>query len=208
MPRTQFTGRMMNQPSTPPAIAPGRKGPGTLPRQPGRRQAAGRRPRRALRPRQAQRPGPGSASAATRSPARRTGRSSTTAALPCPSPCLPGLRSAKIRTARAGVSVMALKAEIIIETAIVRANWRKNWPVMPPMNAQGRNTELSTSVMAMIGPVISSIALIVAVARGQALVDPALDVLHHHDGVVDDDADGQHQAEQRQVVEGEAHQPP
>ena len=30
-----------------------------------------------------------------------------------------------------------------------------------------------------------------------------LDVLHHHDGVVDDDADGQDQAEQGEVVQGE-----
>jgi len=43
---------------------------------------------------------------------------------------------------------MALMAEIIIEAAIVSANWRKNWPVMPPRKALGRNTELSTSVMA------------------------------------------------------------
>ncbi len=36
------------------------------------------------------------------------------------------------------------------------------------------------------------------VARGKSGLDVALDVLHHHDGVVDHDADGQHQAEQRQ----------
>ena len=40
--------------------------------------------------------------------------------------------------------------------------------------------------------------------RAQALLQLALDVLDHDDGVVDDDADGQHQAEQRQHVEGEA----
>ena len=34
--------------------------------------------------------------------------------------------------------------------------------------------------------------------------DVALDVLDHDDGVVDDDADGEHEAEQRQVVEREA----
>ena len=43
------------------------------------------------------------------------------------------------------------------------------------------------------------------VARGVALGQPALDILHHHDGVVDHDANGQHQAEQRQVVQAEAH---
>ena len=66
------------------------------------------------------------------------------------------------------------------------------------------NTELSTSVMAMTGPVISSMALIGRLARRQALCHPALDVLHHDDRVIDDDADRQHQAEQRQVVEREA----
>ena len=65
--------------------------------------------------------------------------------------------------------VMALIAEMTIETAIVSANWRKNWPVMPPRNALGRSTELSTSVMAMIGPVISSIARIVASRTGRPL---------------------------------------
>ena len=40
----------------------------------------------------------------------------------------------------AGLSVSELNAEMIVETAIVRANWRKNWPVMPEMNTQGTNT--------------------------------------------------------------------
>ena len=46
--------------------------------------------------------------------------------------------------------------------------------------------------------------LVGGVARAQALADVALDVLHHDDGVVDHDADGQHQAEQREIVEREA----
>ena len=41
-------------------------------------------------------------------------------------------------------------------------------------------------------------------ARRQPLGQPALDVFHHHDGVVNHDADRQHQAEERQVVEREA----
>ena len=35
---------------------------------------------------------------------------------------------------------------------MVRANWRKNWPVMPVMNAHGMNTALSTRPMATTGP--------------------------------------------------------
>ena len=33
-------------------------------------------------------------------------------------------------------------AEMIVETAIVTANWRKNWPVIPPRKQHGMNTEL------------------------------------------------------------------
>ena len=44
------------------------------------------------------------------------------------------------------------------------------------------------------------------VARMQARLDIALDILHHHDGVVDHDADGEHQAEQRQRVDRKAEQ--
>ncbi len=62
--------------------------------------------------------------------------------------------------------VMALIAEISIVTEMMRANWRKNWPVIPLRNALGSSTELSTSVIAMIGPVISLIALMVASRTG------------------------------------------
>ena len=54
-------------------------------------------------------------------------------------------------------------AEMSVETEIVTANCRKNCPVMPPMNAQGTNTAQSTRATAMIGPVTSSMALMVAV---------------------------------------------
>ena len=98
------------------------------------------------------------------SPRRRPGRRTTTAMPPghrrvrsrqC-------LRPAKMAAARAGVIVIAFTAEMTIDTAIVSANWRKNCPLMPPRNALGKNTAPRTSVIAMIGPVISSIALIVA----------------------------------------------
>ena len=46
------------------------------------------------------------------------------------------------------------------------------------------------------------------VVRAKARLDIALDVLHHDDGVVDHYADRQHEAEQRQVVERKAEQPP
>ncbi len=66
-------------------------------------------------------------------------------------------------TAREGVIVMALRAEMTVDTEIVTANCRKNNPVMPPMKAHGTNTAHSTRATAMIGPVTSSIAMMVAV---------------------------------------------
>ena len=101
-----------------------------------------------------------------------------------------------------------MNAEITVETAIVRANWRKNWPVMPVMNAQGTNTALSTRPMAITGPETSLHRLDRRLARRQAVLDVMLDRLDDDDRVVDDDADRQHQAEQRQVVEAEARSPP
>ena len=59
--------------------------------------------------------------------------------------------------------VIALIAEMTVETEIVKANCRKNWPVMPLKNAQGTKTAHSTKATAMIGPVTSSMALMVAV---------------------------------------------
>ena len=64
------------------------------------------------------------------------------------------------------------------------------------------NTAASTTVIAMTAPVIWRIALRVASLRRQAFLGhDALDVLDHHDRVVDDDADRQHHAEQRQLVD-------
>ena len=59
--------------------------------------------------------------------------------------------------------VTALTAEMTVDTATVTANWMKNWPVMPLMNAHGTKTAHSTRPTAMIGPVTSSIALMAAV---------------------------------------------
>ena len=53
----------------------------------------------------------------------------------------------------------------------------------------------------MTGPVTSSIALCAASRGVMPVLDPVLDGLDDDDGVVHDDADGQHQPEQRQVVQ-------
>jgi hypothetical protein len=69
------------------------------------------------------------------------------------------------RAVSAGLRVSELKALMMVETAMVRANCRKNEPVMPLMKAQGTKTALRTSPTAMTGPETPSMALIVA-ARG------------------------------------------
>jgi hypothetical protein len=56
----------------------------------------------------------------------------------------------------AGLSVSETKQEIIVEAAIVTANWRKNSPEIPAMNAAGINTAQSVNAMAMSAPPTSS----------------------------------------------------
>ena len=72
------------------------------------------------------------------------------------------------------------------------------------MNIDGTNTAHSTSAMAISAEPTSSMLLRRRLARRQPGGDVALDVLDHDDGVVDHDADRQHQPEQRQIVEREA----
>ena len=110
------------------------------------------------------------------------------------------------RAASAGLSVSELKAEMIVDTAIVRANCRKNCPVMPVMNAQGTKTALRTSPTAITGPETWLMALMAPPRGGQAVLDVVFDRLDHDDRVVHHDADGQHQSEERQVIQAESHQ--
>ena len=58
-------------------------------------------------------------------------------------------------------------AESTVDTAMVRANWRKNSPTIPVMNPHGTNTAQSTRATPMTGPVTSSIAF-TAAARGES----------------------------------------
>ena len=109
----------------------------------------------------------------------------------------------KIMTAREGVIVTALIAEMIVDTEIVTANWRKNWPVMPPNEGarhehgaqhQGHRDDRPGHLIHRLN-------------GRRANVEPgrhqSLDVLEHDDGVVHHDADRQHQAEEGDVVEAE-----
>ena len=85
-----------------------------------------------------------------------------------------------------------------METETATANWRNSWPLIPGMKATGTNTDSSTSVMARIGPVISRHGLLAGLGHRQVrfLLDHPLDVLDDDDGVVDDDADSEHERQQ------------
>jgi len=63
---------------------------------------------------------------------------------------------------RAGESVRALTMEMVTDTARVSANCLYSCPVMPPMNATGTKTAMSTRDAATIGPVTSRMAFLVA----------------------------------------------
>ena len=95
-------------------------------------------------------------------------------------------------------------AEISIETETATANWRNSSPLMPGMNATGTNTESSTSVMAMIGAcdLAHGLAGRLLGREVRLLLHDALDVLDHHDGVIDHDADGEHEGQQGHGIGG------
>ena len=72
----------------------------------------------------------------------------------------PGSRARSHNAHCVGFNVSALTAEINAVAAITSANCRYICPVIPGMNAGGRNTDISTSVIPMIGPISSRIASI------------------------------------------------
>ena len=59
-------------------------------------------------------------------------------------------------------------AEISIATLIVTANWRNSEPDTPGMKPTGTNTDSSTSDIAITGPVICRIAILVASRGGMS----------------------------------------
>ena len=113
-----------------------------------------------------------------------------------------GVRSHKAHWV--GFSVAALTALISAVTAMTSANWANMLPVRPGTNAAGRNTAISTRVMPTTGPNQVVHRLDGRVVPGHALLDVFRHPLDDDDGVVDDDADRQHDAEQSREVDGEA----
>ncbi len=75
---------------------------------------------------------------------------------------------------------------------------------MPDKNADGTNTAHSVSAIEISAPPTSFMVTWAASLRTHPALEIALDILHDDDGVVDDDADRQHQPEQRQIVQRNA----
>ena len=93
------------------------------------------------------------------------------------------------RAAIIGVSVSATNAETTIVIVTVMANSRKSRPTMPPISSSGMKTAISDRLIDTMVKPISPAPLIAASIGLQALLDVAVDVLQHDDGVVDDEAD-------------------
>ncbi len=101
---------------------------------------------------------------------------------------------------KAGLSVNALIVLISTAAEIVSANCLNNWPVIPLIKAVGTKTASNTSVVAMTGPVISRMAVMAASLGLQSFGDVPGGAFHNHDRIIDDDADRQHDAKQRQHI--------
>ena len=116
-------------------------------------------------------------------------------------------RPAASRSRRAhiiGVSVSDTTSEIRIDTASVIANSRNSRPTTSAMKSSGISTAISEIVSEIRVKPICLRALERRLQRRLALFDVPRDVLHHHDRVVDDEAGGDGQRHQRQVVDREA----
>ncbi len=95
-----------------------------------------------------------------------------------------------------GVSVSETTAETRIVTLRVTANSRKSRPTMSAMKSSGMSTAIRETVSeTMVKPICF-----------EPLFDISRDVLDHDDGVVDDEACGDRQGHQREVVERVAQQ--
>ena len=110
------------------------------------------------------------------------------------------------RAASIGVSekLMIMLTRIVAD--MVTPNDFRNRPTIPPMNAIGRKTAISESVIESTARPISLVAA-KAASHGRAvlLLDVAVDVLQHDDRVVDHDAHRKGQRQERDAVEREAH---
>ena len=102
--------------------------------------------------------------------------------------------------ASSGIRVSASTSEISTATESVIDSALKNWPTTPDSSPSGANTTTVVSVEPTIGAISSPVACSTASAP-LALAQPAMDVLDHDHGVVDDQADRDRQAAHRHEVD-------
>ena len=100
-----------------------------------------------------------------------------------------------------GVSVSATKPETSTAPASVSANSMNSRPVLPVVKRDRRIHRGQRQRHRDDGEADLARADHRRLERRHALLDVAVDVLQHDDGVVDHEADGQHQRQQRQRVD-------
>jgi hypothetical protein len=112
-------------------------------------------------------------------------------------------------TAKPGVTISAISSDSSMPTEALIGIGRMYGPISPETKAIGSSAAMTVNVARMVGPPTSSTAAGSprAALRPRAALHVAVDVLDHHDGVVDQDADREDQREQRHAIEGEAHRP-
>jgi hypothetical protein len=102
-----------------------------------------------------------------------------------------------------GVSVSDTTKETTIDTATGTADSRNSRSTIPPIRKSEMNTAISDmDIETMVKPILS--APLIAASIGVAVLDKARDVLDHHDRIIDEEADGDGQRHQREIVEAVA----
>ena len=101
----------------------------------------------------------------------------------------------------------ASTSEVSSAAVMVMASARKKLPVTPLTETSGRKTTTGVMVEPISGVVISLQRLAHGFDAVLARVAMQHDVFDHHDGVVDDQADGRGQTAQRHQVEALADEP-
>ena len=97
------------------------------------------------------------------------------------------------------VSETTMETRMAIER--VTANSRNRRPTMPPMSRMGMNTAISEMLMEKTVKPISCAPWSAAVKGVMPVLEVAGDVFHDHDGVVHDEAGGDGEGHQREVVD-------
>src|SRR3954471_11070241 len=82
-----------------------------------------------------------------------------------------------------GASVSDTSAETAIEAVTVKANSRNRRPMIPPMSSNGMNTAISETLIREHGETDLARALDRGLERRGPVLDVAVDILDHDDGI-------------------------